>query len=286
MDGHYQNLCVILPDVCHTRGMSFIDTIWHGWLKRPYILSKQIDQGQGTTVILLHGISRDSSIWWHVAKQLEGLPFRVLAFDLLGFGASPKPDLDYTSDDHAQAVLASLRKAHVTGKVILVGHSMGCLVAVRMARLKPELAKHLVLYEMPLYDGLPDKRRYRMRLNFYFGLYKRMIEYKPEFDLKKAKLAERLAVKVGGMHVTRETWTPFVKSLENTIMKQTAADDIKQIKVPMDVIFGTKDRLVIRGKTEKLFGTDSEHIVTTTIKERHFVSVAASTLIAERIKAA
>jgi pimeloyl-ACP methyl ester carboxylesterase len=256
------------------------------FFKRRYLLSKQIDQGRGTTVVLLHGIGRDSAIWQYMPALFQDKPYRLLAYDLLGFGKSPKPNnLEYTTDDHALAVLASLKKAHIRGKVILVGHSMGCLVAVRMAYLKPELVQHLVLYEMPLYDGLPDKRRYRMRLNFYFGLYNRIIKYQPEFDMQKAKLAERLAVKVGGMHITRETWQPFVKSLQNTIMKQTAADDIKHIKVPMDVIYGTKDRLVIRGKTKQLFGEDTENIVTMTIKERHFVSKEASLLIAKRVQA-
>jgi pimeloyl-ACP methyl ester carboxylesterase len=263
------------------------DTLWHRTFGRPYRLHKHIDQGSGQAVVLLHGVGRDGSIWENLAKQLEGQPYRVIAFDLLGFGKSPKPVwLSYNSDDHARAVIASLKAARVTGKAIFVGHSMGCLVSVRVARLKPALAKHLILYEMPLYDGLPDKRRYRMRLNFYFGLYDRIIKYQPEFNMEKARLAERLAVKVGGMHVTRETWQPFVKSLQNTIMKQTAADDLKYIKIPMDVIFGSRDRLVIRGKTKKLFGIDTENIMMHTIKERHYVSAEASTFIAGRIAAA
>jgi pimeloyl-ACP methyl ester carboxylesterase len=266
---------------------NLFDKFWHQTLGRPYQLSKQIDQGTGTTVVLLHGIGRDSAIWQQLAKQLAGQPYRVLAYDLLGFGQSPKPIWpSYNSQDHARAVLASIKASNVSGKIIIVGHSMGCLIAVRIARLRPDLFKHLILYEMPLYDGLPEKRRYQMRLNFYFGLYDRVIKYQPEFDMDKARLAERLAVKVGGMHITRETWQPFVRSLENTIVKQTTADDLKHITAPMDIIFGTRDRLVIRGKTKKLFGTDTENIMTHTIKERHFVSVEASTFIASRIAAA
>ncbi len=169
--------------------------------------------------------------------------------------------------------------------VLLVGHSMGCLVAVRVARQRPDLARHLILYEMPLYEGLPDKRRYRLRLNFYFSLYERIIQYKPGFNVQKARMIERIIGRLDGFQMTEETWTPFIRSLKNTIMQQTASDDIKHIRVPMEVIYGSRDRLVIRGKTQLIFGEDTENITSHVIKERHSISSTASLFLAERIEA-
>jgi pimeloyl-ACP methyl ester carboxylesterase len=163
---------------------------------------------------------------------------------------------------------------------------MGCLVAVRVARLRPDLARHLVLYEMPLYEGLPQKRRYRLRLNLYFRFYQWVTRYQPEFDAANQRRAERLARRIVGFEVTEATWQPFIKSLEHTIMRQTAADDIKHIAAPMDVIYGTYDMLVIRGKTRHIFGQDNERVTAHKIRERHVISVKASRFIVGRVLAA
>jgi cis-3-alkyl-4-acyloxetan-2-one decarboxylase len=263
------------------------DTAWHKWLKRPYRLHKPIDRGNGPTVVFLHGLGRSAVSWKHVPEVLADKPIRMVAFDLLGFGQSPKPDwLEYDVDDHARAVIAAIGKLHSRQPVILIGHSMGCLVSVRVARLRPDLVRHLVLYEMPLYNGLPDKRSYRLRLKFYFALYERIVAYKPIFVGPGKKRAQKLAEKIAGFTLDDATWRPFVRSLKHTIMEQKTHEDIKQLKLPMDVIYGTRDRLVIRGKTAEIFGEDVTNITAHNVRENHGVSKKASTFLVERIEAA
>ena len=267
--------------------IDLFDRLWHRTLGRPYHLARTLDAGSGQPVILLHGIGRSARVWQHVVELLVPLGRRVVAFDLLGFGDSPKPRWPrYDVDDHAQAVIASITKLRLDEPVVLVGHSMGCLVAVRVARLRPDLVKHLVLYEMPLYEGLPEKRRYRLRTNLYLRFYKRLALYQPGFNAQHARLAEKLAQKITGFEVTPATWLPFIRSLEHTIMHQTTADDIKQLDVAMDVIYGSFDMLVIRGEPKQFFGDASERITAHTIRARHEISRGASQFIVERIEAA
>lgn len=267
--------------------LTIFDRFWHEKLGRPYRLARTIDAGEGQTVVLLHGLGRTGQVWQHVVERLVAQGRRVVAFDLLGFGASPKPSwLQYTVDDHAKAVIASIEKLGHKQPLVVVGHSMGCLVAVRVARLRPDLVKHLVLYEMPLYEGLPEKRIYRLRTNLYFKLYKRVIEYQPSFSASKARVAERLARKIVGFEVSRESWYPFIQSLQNTIMRQTTADDIKAIAIPMDVIYGRFDMLVIRGKPRQFFGKESDHIKAHTVRAGHIISDKASQFIVGRIETA
>lgn len=262
----------------------FTDTLWHRVLGRPYKLAKTVDTGAGDTVVLLHGIGRSAKVWSHVVYYLHMQPLRVVAFDLLGFGRSPKPEWPkYDVDIHAQSVIASLKSLKPGGKVVLVGHSMGCLVAVRVARLRPDLVRHLVLYEMPLYEGLPEKRIYKLRLDLYKRLYTAVTEYKPGFDPGKARMAEKVAARVVGFEVTRPTWGPFIKSLKHTIMEQTTAQDIKQLKIPMDVIYGTYDMLVIRGKVQETFGADNALVTAHSVKAKHEISMKASYFIVTRI---
>lgn len=266
--------------------MYSLSSFWHGWLRRPYYLSKVVDRGSGSPIILLHGIGRTADVWQHLVPLLDVQHLRTTAFDLLGFGASPKPNVRYDVDDHARAVIASINKLHLGEPVVLVGHSMGCLVAVRVARLRPDLVRHLVLYEMPIYEGLPESRRYRVRVQLYYRFYQWVINYNPSFDAETARRAERLARKIIGFEVTAETWRPFIRSLGNTIMTQTAPQDIKHLKMPMDVIYGSYDMLVIRGKKQHVFGSDSHLVTHHTIRARHTISIKASKFIAARIIAA
>lgn len=263
-----------------------LDALWHGQLKQPYRLAKTYDHGTGTAVVLLHGLGRSGKVWQIVTKLLAANSdkCRVVVFDLLGFGASPKPDrLQYTVDDQAAAVIHQLAKLRWSKPVILVGHSMGSLVAVRVARLRPDLVLHVVLYEMPLYEGLPEKWRYKARINVYFRFYEWVTRQNPSFSDVKKRLHERIATRVVGTDITADTWEPFIRSLKNTIMIQTAASDLPKLPMPADIIYGSRDMLVIRGKVREVLGLDSSLVTLHTIRESHVISPQASKFIVDRI---
>jgi pimeloyl-ACP methyl ester carboxylesterase len=262
----------------------FIDTVWHRYLRRPYKLHVSVDQGSGIPIVLLHGIGRSGEVWRPLVGQLAHKPYRVLAYDLLGFGTSPKPNwVGYDVDDHARAVIRSIEASRIRSPVLLVGHSMGCLISVRIARLRPDLVRHLVLYEMPLYEGLPERRAYRLRLKLYQSIYNRVIAYQPNFTVEKRRLLERAIIRMGFPPPDPSTWVAFTRSLDHTIVHQTTAQDIKQLRMPMDVIYGSRDMLVIRGKVQQIFGKDAINITAHTVKAGHIISVAASAFIAVRI---
>ncbi len=263
------------------------DSFWHQRLRRPYRLAKRVDVGEGIPVVLLHGIGRSAGVWQPLVKQLKGKNYRLVAFDLLGFGDSPKPLWpDYDIDTHTDAVIANLQWQHFGEPVVLIGHSLGALVALRLAARRPDLVRHVILYEMPLYEGLPEKRRYKARLAIYFRFYEWAIRQNPNFGEAKKRFKERMASKVVGAELTQESWQPFIKSLENSIMQQTGAEDIKNLYMPADVIYGSRDMLVIRGKVETVFGSDISNITGHTIKARHRISDVAAVFLAARIDAA
>jgi pimeloyl-ACP methyl ester carboxylesterase len=268
-------------------GNHIFDRLWHQKLHRPYYLAKPIDSGRGTTVVFLHGIGRMGQTWQYLIESLQDVPVRAVAFDLLGFGASPKPTwLNYNVDDHAAAVIASIERLKPQAPVIIVGHSMGCLVAVRIAALRPDLVRHLVLYEMPLYKGLPNKRIYRLRLNFYFKIYNWIMRYEPTFDDQSAKLAERLTRRFSGVEVDHTNWQPFVKSLQHTILEQTTPEDIQELSIPMDVIYGSRDMIVIKGTVKHVIGKNTDRLSVHTVRAGHSISRHSSQFLYSRIVAA
>ncbi|MBC7707597.1 alpha/beta hydrolase [Polaromonas sp.] len=264
----------------------WFDEFWHGRLGRPYPLAKTYDTGNGPAVVLLHGLGRSGVVWQEVTRLLaaDRVSCRAVVYDLLGFGASPKPTrINYTVDDQALAVIAQISKLRGSKPVILVGHSMGCLVSVRVAKLRPDLVRHLVLYEMPMYEGLPEKWRYRTRINLYFRLYDWISRQNPSFDELNKRFKDKISDKIVGAELTTDTWQPFVKSLKNTIMTQSADEDLPTLTTPADIIYGSRDLLVIRGKVHEALGLDSKLVTLHTIKERHVISLQASRFIVDRV---
>ena len=100
------------------------------------------EQGSGIPLMLLHGISSGAASW-HKQMALNG--FRVLAWDMPGYGESPMLAVARANaGDYADALAAMLDRAGVW-KAVLVGHSLGALVASAFAAKFPDRVIHLVL---------------------------------------------------------------------------------------------------------------------------------------------
>ena len=98
------------------------------------------EQGSGIPLMLLHGISSGAAS--HKQMALNG--FRVLAWDMPGYGESPM-----LAAERANAGITPMRwRRCLTGlawQAVLVGHSLGALVASAFAAKYPDRVLHLVL---------------------------------------------------------------------------------------------------------------------------------------------
>jgi len=125
-------------------------------LRLAYMDAPPVGPSTGRTVVLLHGRNFPSSYWEPTIKALTEAGYRVVAPDQIGFGKSSKPTFAYSFDVMARATIALLDSLHVA-HFDLVGHSMGGMLAVRLARAYGSRIDHLVLYS-PI--GLEDYRLY------------------------------------------------------------------------------------------------------------------------------
>jgi len=94
------------------------------------------------TVLFLHGIGGDHTLWAAQQRALAGR-FRTLAWDMPGYGGSAALT-PMTFPALARAVLRLL-DAQAVGRVHLVGHSMGGMIAQEFALLAPQRLASLVL---------------------------------------------------------------------------------------------------------------------------------------------
>ena len=105
----------------------------------------QAGSGDATPVVLLHGFGQNSHMWKPVIARLADTHV-VVAPDLRGAGDSDKPQDGYDKKTMAQdihALVASLK----LGKVRIVGHDIGLMVAYAYAAQYPDEVDSIVLME-------------------------------------------------------------------------------------------------------------------------------------------
>jgi pimeloyl-ACP methyl ester carboxylesterase len=264
------------------------DRFIHKTLGQPYTLTVTKDEGRGIPIVFLHGIASSSLTWRNVTPLIDTHSHRVITLDLLGFGESPKPEWShYAVDDHVAAVVKTIKKMRL-GKVILVGHSMGSLIAARVAALHPELVTHLILCSMPLYQtGDIDnsinayKKTGRHLSNAYFKVYQALAE-RPDFTLKGAKELTKMSGSDTSFRLDETTWQPFKQSLKNTIEQQSAFSDIKGLSMATDIVYGSYDVFVL-GNYFKDFAESNHNITVTQISGRHEITPKYAQTIARLI---
>lgn len=107
----------------------------------------------GRAILLLHGKNFNIAYWEETIKTLGQEGFRVIAVDQIGFGKSTKPrNYQYSFQQLAlntKSILDSLK----IKKTIVLGHSMGGMLATRFALSYPGNTEKLIL-ENPI--GLED----------------------------------------------------------------------------------------------------------------------------------
>jgi pimeloyl-ACP methyl ester carboxylesterase len=108
-------------------------------------------------MVLVHGLGGSKENWMLVARPLSERGYRVLAPDLAGFGVTPLDGRESTLEANRKIVDGLI--ASVGGPAVLVGHSMGGLVAMMQAASNPGSVARLVLLDpaVPLARTSPMK---------------------------------------------------------------------------------------------------------------------------------
>ena len=101
--------------------------------------------GTATPMLLIHGLGDEADTWRHVITPLSA-DRRVVALDLPGFGRSDKPERPYTLP-FFQDVVIELLDALSVQHAILIGHSLGAVIAHSTALNHPERVERLILVD-------------------------------------------------------------------------------------------------------------------------------------------
>lgn len=221
-------------------------------LKMAY-MDVQPKVANGRTIMLLHGKNFNGAYWEQTARDLSGKGFRVIIPDQIGFGKSSKPQTyQFSFSQLAENTKAILDELHID-KTIVLGHSMGGMVATRFTLMYPEKVQQLIL-ENPI--GLEDYKTFasyqtidqayqselkntaesykNYQLKFYYDNQWKS-EYQPWLDLIAGWTLHPDYPKVA--------WDAALTS--DMIYNQPVCYEFKNITVPTLLIIGTRDRTAI-----------------------------------------
>lgn len=197
--------------------------------------------GKGRTLVLVHGGLVDSRLWddqfGAFAKH-----YRVIRYDLRGFGRSAYPTGPFSHVDDLYALLKFLK----VERCYLVGLSLGSMIAADFTLEHPEMVERLVL-TAPGLRGASAPRNEKARAvykvaetegrdkaidawmeNDFFATGK---DNNPAYD-------ERMRAMLRDNY---KTWGPTPTQLVWNWPKQQTADRLPEIKAPTLVIVGDKD---------------------------------------------
>jgi len=202
-----------------------------------------VEQGavSGTPVIFLHGYT-DS--WFSYEKIMMHLPPSIHAYALSqrGHGLSSKPRKGYRPEDFAADVEAFMDQLEIPSAVI-VGHSMGSLIAQRFVIDHPERTKGLVMLgaiaSLKNNEGLQE--------------FSKMIEQLQDpidstfvHEFQKGTTARALDGMELHTYVSESRQVParVWKEVHYGMVNADFSKELKKVKVPALIVYGDKDAII------------------------------------------
>ena len=104
-----------------------------------------IETGEGHPILFLHGIPTSCYLWRNIIPHLSTLG-RCIAPDLIGFGKSDKPEINYSLSDHIKYIEGFIEKLGLK-QITLIMHGWGSVIGLDYAMRHEKNCIGLVLYE-------------------------------------------------------------------------------------------------------------------------------------------
>ncbi len=209
------------------------------------------EYGTGPVIVLLHGMAGSTRYWKRFLPHIAP-GHRIIALDLLGFGHSPKPkEIIYDYSTHIQSIRATLKQLGIKEPFTLAGHSMGGLIALKLAASYPKTVSKLIVIAMPVYlnaasahqavtgsNTLKELAYYGWTSHLLCSLWCKLLR----------PLSSRLAPfylphlpRKAAVDSLLHTWRSYSQSMQYVLENQDAKRDILKTSLPVVLVYGDQD---------------------------------------------
>lgn len=214
---------------------------------------EEADTPNGKTLLLFHGKNFNGAYFGETMQALLEEGFNVLAPDQIGFGKSAKPDYYHYTFQQLAKNTKALTDSLGINRTVVLGHSMGGMLATRFSLMYPEMVETLVL-ENPI--GLEDWKKkvpyqgvdhwFQQELDkTYEGVKQYMSQsyydnnWKPAYD-------EWLHLRTGFFgqpDYERYAWNQALTT--DMVFTQPVLYEFSELEVPVVLIIGQRDRTAL-----------------------------------------
>ena len=204
----------------------------------------------GAAVILFHGKNFNGYYWKDVIPMLTSRGFRVIVPDQIGWGKSDRPNLHYSFHQLAENNKKLLDSLNVK-KVVVLGHSMGGMLATRFTLMFPETVSKLIL-ENPI--GLEEYRTFvpyapleMLEQNELKATNESIENYqKSYYPVWKPEYKQYAEAQAADLKLKNFPQIALVNALTyQMIYEQPVVYEFENIKVPTLLIIGQADRTIV-----------------------------------------
>ncbi|MGI0082416.1 MAG: alpha/beta fold hydrolase [Nitrosopumilaceae archaeon] len=204
---------------------------------------RYLEEGEtGSNVVLVHGLGASAERWAHVIPHLSK-KYHVIAPDLIGFGYSDKPSVDYTPEFFAQFLFDFLNTVGIS-KTSLVGSSLGGQIVAECAITQSKMIEKIVLVSPSgfMKHSTPTLDAYMMA-----ALYPSQDGAKTAFQMMAGPRKNVDSSTIEGF-VQRMTLPNAKMTFMSTVLgfrnSEVMIEELARILVPTLVIWGKHDSLI------------------------------------------
>lgn len=189
-------------------------------------------------ILILHGWNLSAERFLPLSKELEKRGYKVLCPDLPGFGKSEVPRKPLYLSDYVKFVENYIEKNKLK-EVILIGHSFGGRISIKLAALNPIYLRTLILTGAPGLIPVP-----KVKIRFFLILAKlgKLIFSLPVL-ISARGLFRRFLYKIANASDYYNTNDNMLEAFQN-IVNESLTPYLSQINTPTLLIWGSEDEMV------------------------------------------
>lgn len=254
-----------------TTGLEYGDWEFRGWRSHYGVRRSQNADANKPPILLIHGFGAAMDQWRDNIPALAA-EHTIYAIDLLGFGASEKPPTDYSIYLWVEQVLSFWQK-FVGVPMIIIGNSIGALVAAIAASHHPEIAAGVVTISLPDIEAFkalvpkwlqPIERAVKAIVNAIFVkplFYLFRQPWMIRFVLKGIVYCDRdrvddqlveIIAKPARDRQAAEAFLRLNRSLNQPNYSPSLTQALSKLQVPLLILWGSRDRLIPPSEGKRL----------------------------------